>query len=136
MSSLHDVVSWIGESSSGRPPEKLTDADARVRLAQAARDYIDEHYREQLRMERLCLVTGVATRTLQRAFREHYHQTISNYIKTVRLNAARRALASAFPENDSVTAIALRHGFGHLGRFAVEFRQRFGECPRDILSRR
>jgi len=35
----------------------------------------------------------------------------------------------------NVTAIALDHGFGHLGRFSAYYRQRFGELPRETAAR-
>ena len=43
-----------------------------------------------------------------------------DYLKAVRLDAAHRELAAAHPSEDSVTDIALRHGFNHLGRFSIE----------------
>ena len=133
---LAEVVIWIADSSSDRPLEELTDARTRSRVAQSARDFIEDNYRETMRIETVCLATGAGTRTLQRSFREHYNTTISDYLKTVRLDAARRDLASAHPKENSVTEIALRHGFSHLGRFSVEFRQRFGESPSETLATR
>jgi transcriptional regulator GlxA family with amidase domain len=85
-------------------------------------------------MEDLCRVTGVGVRTLQRCFRQYFDFSITAYLKTLRLDAARRALAAARPLQDSVTKIALQHGFTHLGRFSVEFRERFGDSPREILA--
>ena len=85
-------------------------------------------------MEDLCRVTGVGVRTLQRSFREYFDLSISEYLKTVRLGAAHRELAAP-PPSDSVTRIAQRNGFRHLGRFSVEFRARFGEPPRATLAR-
>jgi len=49
-----------------------------------------------------------------------------------RLNLARSALLHAGREG-SVTEIATRCGFAHLGRFSVTYRTVFGECPRDTL---
>jgi len=79
---------------------------------------------------------GVGARTVQRSFREYFDLTITDYLNAVRLDAAHRELAAAQPAQDSVTAIALRSGFSHLGRFSVEFRKRFGESPRETLGRR
>jgi len=61
--------------------------------------------------------------------------TISDYLKAVRFDGSRRALVLADPARDSVTAIAMQHGHAHLGRFSVEYRERFGESPRTTLSR-
>lgn len=74
-------------------------------------------------------------RTLQRSFRKYFDLTITAYLKTVRLDATRRELLAAHPSENTVAEIALRHGLTHLGRFSVEFRDRFGESPRDTLAK-
>ena len=38
--------------------------------------------------------------------------------------------------SDSVTRIALDNGFSHLGRFSVDYRDHFGESPRETLALR
>jgi hypothetical protein len=66
----------------------------------------------------------------------YFELTITDYLKAVRLHAVHRELAATPASQDSVTAIALRHGYNHLGRFSLEFRERFGESPRKTLARR
>jgi AraC-like DNA-binding protein len=55
--------------------------------------------------------------------------TVSEYLKTKRLDAVHRDLGDAHLKANTVTEIALNHGFSHLGRFSVEFKDRFGESP-------
>ena len=62
--------------------------------------------------------------------------TITDYLNTVRLDSVHRELAAAHPSQDSVTKIALQHGFTHLGRFSVKFREHFGESPSATLATR
>jgi AraC-like DNA-binding protein len=88
-------------------PERFRVNGAQRSVAKRAQEFIEEHYWDSVRLEDLCRVTGVGIRTLQRSFREYFDLTISEYLK------------------------ALRHGFGHLGRFSLEFRDRFGESPRE-----
>jgi transcriptional regulator GlxA family with amidase domain len=76
----------------------------------------------------------VSGRTLQRCFREYFDLTITDYVKTVRLDTARREMLTAHPSVTSVAAIAMRHGNAHLGRFSVDYRERFGESPKDTLA--
>ena len=45
----------------------------------------------------------------------------------------RAELRVGSPDNSSVTQIAARWGFGHLGRFAAGYRKSFGEHPSETL---
>lgn len=132
---LAATIDWMGRYSGFWRPERLANG-ARSRFARLAREFIEEHYREAVRLEDLCRASGVGVRTLQRCFREYFDLTITEYLKTVRLDAAHRELAAADPVRESVSSIAVQHGFSHLGRFSVEFRERFAESPRETLAAR
>jgi len=56
------------------------------------------------------------------------------YVAERRLAAARRLLTCA-DASDDVTHVAVRLGFGHVGRFAALYRQAFGESPSQSLRR-
>ena len=49
-----------------------------------------------------------------------------------KVRQARRKLVRA-PPGANVTEIAADCGFNHLGRFAIAYRDRYGECPSDTL---
>ena len=129
-----DIVFWIAESHDAWPKEISENPEARVRVAKLAQEYIEAHYRDAVHIEDLCRVTGVGARTLQRCFREYFQMTVSNYLKVTRLDSARRELAAADYEKTSVTTIALENGCNHLGRFSVDYREHFGESPRETLA--
>ena len=114
-------------------PQALPGDGTPIRVATRTKAFIDGHFRERLRMEDLCRATGVGVRTVQRSFRQRFGVTVTSYLKDVRLAAAYRDLLAARPSQDSVTTIALQNGWNHLGRFSVEFRQRFGQLPRETL---
>jgi transcriptional regulator GlxA family with amidase domain len=79
--------------------------------------------------------SGVSGRTLLQHFRDSKGVSPIRYLRNARFAKVRDALAQSEPA-DSVTAIALRWGFSHMGRFAVEYRKRFGESPSQTLRRR
>jgi len=133
---LEATITLIGYSSGQRQPECLLTNAGRVNVAKLTQEFIEEKYCEAVRMEDLCRATGVGIRTLQRSFREYFDLTITDYLRTVRLDAAHRELAGAHVSRSSVTQIALRHGFSHLGRFSAQFRERFGQSPRETLAMR
>ncbi len=80
-------------------------------------------------------VAGVSPRTLSRAFKDRHGVTVSGFLKKHRLEAIHRDLLVAERDSTSVTEVALRYGVNHLGRFAGEYRRRFGEYPSDTLRR-
>ena len=51
-------------------------------------------------------------------------------------NYADRELATTHGLQKTVTQIALRHGFNHLGRFSIAFRHRYGTSPNEVLALR
>ena len=121
-------------ASGNRAPQALPFDGARTGVAKRARAFIDGYFGEPVRMEDLCRATGVGVRTLQRCFRQCFGVTVTSYLKAVRLDGAYRDLIAAHPSRDTVTTIALRNGYSHLGRFSSEFRERFGQLPRETLS--
>ena len=129
-----EALAWLGETSSRWRPEGFTVNGATRRIARCAQDYIEANYRDIVRIAELCRATHVGVRTLQRHFSEYFDMTISDYVKAVRLNAARRQLVNADANEATVHDIAVRSGFTHLGRFSVDFRTRFGEYPRTTLA--
>jgi AraC-like DNA-binding protein/tetratricopeptide (TPR) repeat protein len=86
------------------------------------------------RLEELATAAGVAPRTLQKHFRRFVGRAPLALLRELRWTRARQALLHA-PAHASVTEIATTWGFGHLGRFAVEYRRRYGESPSETLRR-
>jgi AraC-like DNA-binding protein len=79
---------------------------------------------------------GVSERTLHAAFRRRYGTSPIAHLRGLRMDAAREALLAAEPASGiTVARIALEHGFAHPGRFAVTYRERFGESPAETLRR-
>ena len=56
------------------------------------------------------------------------------FYRAQRFAAARHALLRSDPRRSTVTAVATRFGFCHLGRFSVEYRERFEELPSTTLA--
>ena len=98
-------------------------------------DYMEAHLDSAVTLEAIVEASGVAGRTLLKHFRDTKGVSPMRYLCDARFKKVREALARAHP-GESVTTIAMRSGFSHLGRFSVEYRRRFGESPSDTLERR
>jgi transcriptional regulator GlxA family with amidase domain len=68
----------------------------------------------------------VPERTLHRHFVVFLGHSPPTHFRQMRLAAVRDALLRP-NHGASITEIATRFGFAHLGRFAADFRRRFGE---------
>ncbi|MGI5520273.1 AraC family transcriptional regulator [Micromonospora sp. CA-259024] len=102
------------------------------RLVRRACALISDHHGEALTVGDVAEALGVSVRTLQECFRRELRTTPTVYLRACRLDAVHRALRAAGP-GVSVTTVALNHGFVHLGRFASDYRARFGESPSTTL---
>ena len=121
--------------SGGATDEKLVRNDAKGQVVARALDFIESRLARPIRLEALCHHARVGIRVLQRVFRERLGVSPTQYIKARRLNAARRLLATGVSPETSVSEIARRCGYAHLGRFSVDYRSHFGESPRQTLRR-
>jgi len=83
----------------------------------------------------LAAACGVARRTLQKHFRLFLGRTPGEVLHELRLERVRQELLQARPEA-SVTECAMRYGISHLGRFAADYRRRYGETPSATIQRR
>jgi AraC-like DNA-binding protein len=97
--------------------------------------FIEEHACDQIALEDLTSVAGVSTRALQLGFRRFRNTTPMAYLRAVRLELARSELARGGRHAESIATIANALEFGHLGRFARDYRARFGELPSRTLRR-
>lgn len=113
---------------------QLTDAASARRIPARLRrvtELIDEAPHEDLGIDRLAAVAGVAPRSLQRDFRMHLGVSPRAYVERARLVRARADLLAG--DGQTVAEIAYRHGFAHLPRFAASYQEAFGETPSRTL---
>jgi len=88
---------------------------------------------EPYHMQAISEAIGVSSRSLRMACQEQLGVSPTQYMLLRRMRLVRRALKQADPDSTRVTDIATEFGFWELGRFAVKFRQMFGESPSATL---
>jgi AraC-like DNA-binding protein len=106
-----------------------TVSPAFVKRAEA---FIEAHCSEPLELLEIANAVGVSSRTLRDGFQHFKGVSPMQFVRQLRLKRARDALREA-PSDMRVAQIALDCGFTHLGRFAVAYKEVFGESPSDTL---
>ncbi|MGX6606965.1 AraC family transcriptional regulator [Micromonosporaceae bacterium Da 78-11] len=84
----------------------------------------------------LATIAGVGVRVLQESFRQHVGMSPLTYLRRLRLDGVHAELSRADPWHVSVSEVAYRWGFTHLGRFAGAYRSRYGVPPSQTLRER
>ena len=114
---------------------QLSEAAATVapftRLA-AALEYIRRHYSQPIHVERLAELTHMSTRQLQRAFRETFQMTPTEYLREFRVGQAIELLLNT---DAKLTSIAIDTGFADHSHFTREFRRKHKMTPGDYRKR-
>lgn len=98
-----------------------------------AYQFLAENYRKDITIDDLVAVSGVSMRTLYAGFKRYKGVSPMLALKTKRLEAVREDLLDP-AVGGSVTDIAFRWGFTHLGNFSRDYRKRFGELPSETLK--
>jgi AraC-like DNA-binding protein len=104
-----------------------------VRTAQA---FIEANAAKPLTVVDIAKATGVGVRGLQQGFQRTLDMSPMRYLREVRLREAHRELLAADPAATTVGDVAAKWGFRHQGRFAAEYRRRYGYGPLRTLRRR
>jgi AraC-like DNA-binding protein len=86
-----------------------------------------------LSTEELADMVNLSVRILQAGFQNEVGMSPTAYLRAVRLDRVRQELLLGADE--SVTDVAARWSFHHPGRFARQYRDRFGELPSDTWRR-
>jgi AraC family transcriptional regulator len=112
------VLELIGASSRSRN-------DKSPRWLRDARDFIHAHRLERPSLADIARAGGIHPANLVRGFRAHLRCSPGEYMRRLRLEHARTALAS----EKSLADIAIEAGFYDQSHFTTAFRRHFGVTP-------
>ncbi|MDD2546200.1 MAG: AraC family transcriptional regulator, partial [Burkholderiaceae bacterium] len=96
-------------------------------------EFIDLRIYAPISLEDMANVAGVSPRMLNVLCHQHHGVSPMALLRKLRLDAVRTKLLLHPDANIGETALAL--GFGHLGRFARYYQERFGERPTQTRDR-
>ena len=111
-----------------------TSSEVRPRDVKRAMEFIDAHLDSPISIPDLVAASGVPGRTLHQHFRDFTGKSPMGYVRDTRLERIHVDLLKLGGEQ-TVTEVAGRWGFNHMGRFSAEYTRRFGELP-SITARR
>ncbi|MDR2678592.1 MAG: AraC family transcriptional regulator [Zoogloeaceae bacterium] len=121
----------VGQPQAEKDIRRYTLAPAHVRRAEA---WIEAHAADPIRLSDIAAAVDVPVRTLSAGFQHFLGISPMQRVRLQRLENARKALLGA-ERAIKVSDIALDCGFAHLGRFAQQYRQHYGESPTETLNR-
>ena len=101
-----------------------------------AQEFIADNVCEPIGPEEIAAAAQVSARALYAGFKRILNTTPMRYLRQLRLDIVHETLLKGDARRASVTDIALQLGFQHLGHFCAAYKERFGELPRDTLSRK
>jgi AraC-like DNA-binding protein len=96
-------------------------------------DYVCANLDTAITRDDLADKACVSIRSLSRAFEKKYGLGPMAFVRQRRLDACYRYLRSSERDETTVTQVAVSFGFEHLGKFAIAYKNTFGESPSATL---
>ncbi len=127
-----EAIVRLGEAGTFRPDRASVGRHTKIMLR--FEQVVEETGDEPLSMLEICQRTGTSRRLLEAVVQVRTGKPPWEYLRWRRLWRA-RALLSRPDEDTTVTDVAFRLGFWHLGRFAAAYAATFGERPSLTLAR-
>lgn len=126
----------LGHSNSHSEQLHARPVVAEPRYLRQVADHLASHALEPVTLTDLSTLTGMSVRSIQAGFRRWRGCTPMEFLRARRFEHARqRLLGRAGNPASGVASVAMECGFGHLGRFSIDYRARFGESPKETRRR-
>ncbi|CAM4113870.1 L-rhamnose operon regulatory protein RhaS [Mycobacterium basiliense] len=114
--------------------QHLLNDPAVPKTLQTAVSFIHQHAGSHITINDVAAEVHLTPRAVQYLFRQQLNTTPTEYLRRLRLHRAHQDLLAGDGSETTVTEIAQRWGFAHTGRFAVLYRQTYGESPHTTLK--
>jgi transcriptional regulator GlxA family with amidase domain len=112
-----------------RPTRAIASRDVKRAI-----DFIEGNIATPIGVADIVAASAVSGRALFKHFRRFTGLSPMQYVREARLRCVHDALSSSQPD-EHIGTIAARWGFSHAGRFASDYRRRFGETPLETKRR-
>jgi len=105
--------------------------DTESRRIKNAKQYISDHYADNLSLDLLASLVGMSPAAFSRFFKQHTGRTLISYISEIRLGEAARALVDS---SRNISEICYSCGFNNLSNFNRTFKAVKGISPKEFRS--
>lgn len=97
------------------------------------KEFIHRFADKEIQASDLIMVSGASKSTLYREFQLIMHMSPMDYLRNYRLEKVHQALQLQHAHL-SISRLAMDWGFKHLGRFAQEYREKYGYLPSETIK--
>ncbi|WP_266362420.1 AraC family transcriptional regulator [Tellurirhabdus rosea] len=105
---------------------QLKATEAETERMKRVLDYMLAHFREEIRVEDISSVAGMAPAAFCRYFRKRTRKSFIEYLNELRISYARKLLSKA---DVSVSQVGMECGFNNISHFHRQFKLRTGTTP-------
>jgi len=102
---------------------------------QRADAYLKANLGQPFDLATLAANAGASPRSLQRHFTKAYGVTPKQWARCLALHRVRERLLEPGSQQFTIAGLAREYGFRHMGRFATNYQNLFGELPSDTSNR-
>jgi AraC-like DNA-binding protein len=110
-----------------------TRSAAAPRHVRKAEDFVRGNLDNPISLDDIANAAGVTARSLQLGFRNFRNTSPMALLRSERLRRVHEELMAGAP-GTSVTEVATRWGFSHLGRFSQIYKEKYGQSPSKTLQ--
>ena len=128
-----EILTVIMELLSKQTPAKpkLTFGEE---IALTIRDKVFQHMDGNISIASLAKEYEVSEQTLQNSFKSLFGFTPKLFLRLLKLNLVHQELQKSNSKQNTVSKVALKWGFKHMGRFSAYYSELFGENPSQTLK--
>ena len=108
---------------------EMINFDPQMEIINMAKGYIDEHYMENITLQRMAQHIGISPYYLARVFKKNTSKTIHSYLENIRINQAVHLLQTT---NRSIIDICYEVGFVNSSSFYYAFRKKTQKTPKQL----
>jgi len=98
-------------------------------------DYIHAHAQEKVTLQDLTNYAGCSYRTLQKEFNDTFAMSPMSYLTTVRSKYLREDLLNENNSRLTISKLANKWGFMHMGRLAKLYKEQYGILPSETVRK-